>query len=551
MLRRLYEYWRPARMPTLGGLALLAVAGALELMLPWPVKWLVDCVFGTRSPPAWMQTFWTHSRNDGDKSAWILLVAGAVLVLGIAHKLAFMTSNYLLIRAGLRLVRGIRCAATDHLHRLSLSYHDRAKVGDLVYRTLYDSYAAQSLLSQVVAPVLTGGIVLVGIILVMARVDPWMTVIAAVTIPAIATTVWAFGRRIERLSKRQHERESALFSVLQESLLSIRAVQAFRREDAVNRRFADEAARSEGANRRVAVTQLAFSAAVGTVMAGCTSAAVYVGAHRVTAGTLSVGDVLVFLSYLGMLYNPISAFAQSSGVMQSARTQLGRVFEILDVTPMIADRPGAVRPERVEGRIAFNAVHFGYGDGVEVLKGLDAVVEPGTAVAIVGRTGAGKSTIASLLLRFYDPTLGCVTLDGRDLRDLGLDWLRSNVGVVLQDAILFAGTVAENIALGRDGATREQIIQAARQAQAHDFIARLPDGYDTILGERGVNLSGGQRQRISIARAFLKNAPILILDEPTSALDTTPDFITSADPQLEQRKVSRFCSTLNRTAPSA
>jgi ABC-type multidrug transport system fused ATPase/permease subunit len=222
-----------------------------------------------------------------------------------------------------------------------------------------------------------------------------------------------------------------------------------------------------------------------------------------------------------MLYTPVSAFAQSSGVLRSARTQLGRVFEVLDVAPAIADRPGAeALAGRVSGRIEFESVAFAYEPGQEVLRGVDAAVEAATVVALVGRTGSGKSTLASLLLRFYDPTAGAIRLDGRDLRDLPVEWLRRQVAIVLQDAILFSGTIAENIAFGRaGGATGAQIEAAAVRAQADEFIRALPQGYDTVLGERGVNLSGGQRQRISIARAFLKDAPILVLDEPTSALD--------------------------------
>jgi ABC-type multidrug transport system fused ATPase/permease subunit len=246
---------------------------------------------------------------------------------------------------------------------------------------------------------------------------------------------------------------------------------------------------------------------------------VYVGALRVLEGRLLIGDVLVFLAYLGMLYTPVNAFAQSSGVLRSARTQLQRVFEILETPAEVRDRSGAIELPRVVGHVAFRGVGFAYEPGQWALRGVDLAVPAGSIVALVGRTGAGKSTLASLLLRFYDPDEGAVLLDGRDLRELRLDWLRRQISLVLQDAILLSGTIAENIAFGRPGATFEQVVEAARRAQADGFIRELPDGYDTLLGERGVNLSGGQRQRLSLARAFLKDAPILVLDEPTSALD--------------------------------
>jgi ATP-binding cassette subfamily B protein len=273
------------------------------------------------------------------------------------------------------------------------------------------------------------------------------------------------------------------------------------------------------ANQRLALTQLAFSACVGLTMAAGTAAAVYIGARGVLDGRLLLGDVLVFLAYLGMLYTPVSAFAQSWGAFRSARTQLARVFEVLATAPEVIDRAGAVELPRVLGRVEFRGVGFAYEPGQWVMRHVDIVIPEGCVVAIVGRTGAGKSTLASLLLRFYDPDEGAVLLDGHDLRDLRLDWLRRQVGLMLQDAILLSGTIAENIGCGRPGATREQVAEAARRAQADEFIRALPDGYETMLGERGVNLSGGQRQRLSLARAFLKDAPVLVLDEPTSALD--------------------------------
>jgi ABC-type multidrug transport system fused ATPase/permease subunit len=267
-------------------------------------------------------------------------------------------------------------------------------------------------------------------------------------------------------------------------------------------------------------TQLVYSACAGFAVSIGTAAVVYVASQQVLRGQLSIGDILIFLAYLGMLYQPMNTFSQSASVIQSASAQLRRVFEIIDAAPDIRDRADARTLRSVRGEIEFKNVLFEYDSSRPVLNRLNLHVHPGQVIAIVGRTGAGKTTIASLLLRFYDPNGGAVYLDGVDLRDLKLEWLRRQVSVVLQDPVLFSATIAENIGFGMPGATREQIEEAARRAQADEFIRDLPNGYDTLLGERGVNLSGGQRQRLSIARAFLKNAPILILDEPTSALDT-------------------------------
>ncbi|MDB5293890.1 MAG: transporter related [Phycisphaerales bacterium] len=519
MLKRLYSYWRPARGDTAAGMALLLIAGALELLQPWPVKWLVDCVFGSQPMPHWLRTLWPAVAH-GDRATGIAGVCFAIVLLATAYKLAHLLSQTLLIRAGLKMVRNLRVHVCDHLHRLPLAFHDKSKVGDLTYRAAWDSYAAQSLLSQGVAPAATGVLILIGILFVMVRLDLVLTAIALAIAPAFWLLIKLFGRAIAQRSKRYQDQESALYCTMQESLSSIRAIQAFNQEGPMARRVDGEASRSFELNQRLAFTQLAFTFCVGLAMALGTAAVVYVGARRVVEGRLMLGDVLVFLAYTAMLYTPISAFAQSSGVLQSARTQLRRVFDVLDITSDLTDRPGALAPARVAGRVTFEAVSFAYEPGQDVLRHVTAAIEPGTVVALVGRTGSGKTTIASLLLRFYDPTAGVILLDGNDLRNLKLDWLRRNIGVVLQDAILFSGTIAENIAIGRAGATQAEIEVAAARAQADEFIRALPQGYDTVLGERGVNLSGGQRQRISIARAFLKDAPILILDEPTSALDT-------------------------------
>jgi ATP-binding cassette, subfamily B, bacterial len=518
MLRRLISYWKPAAGPTVGGVLLLAASSLLEILQPWPMKWLVDVVLGGAPAPAWLAQYWPNFGRE-TATASLAAICVAIVVLAVLHRAAATASQFLLIRAGGRLVQELRCRACDHLHRLSLRYHDQAKVGDSLYRIAYDTQAAQSLLNGALAPAAAGILLLLGVLIVMFRIDPWLTVVAIAVAPLFWILIQAFGKTIERQSAQYHRQESSLISFIQESLSSIRAVQAFTQEQETNRHFSRAAGMSLATNQKLVLWQLAFSACVGLAMACGTAAVVWFGTRRVLAGQLSLGDVLVFLAYLGMLYSPMKAFSEGASVAQTARTQLQRVFEILDTHPEVVSPPDAIVPRSVTGRIEFDEVDFEYNPGQPILRDVNLSVEPGQIVAIVGRTGAGKSTLASLLLRFYDPLGGSIRLDGRDLRDLSLEWLRGQMSIVLQDPILFSTSIAENIAYARSGATRDEVIAAARRAEADEFIQRLPDGYDTVLGERGVNLSGGQRQRLSLARAILKDAPVLILDEPTSALD--------------------------------
>ena len=518
MIRRLLPYWRPALWPTVWGTLLLVGASGLELAQPWPVKWLVDHIFGSRQAPQWLTAYWPgFGATDTDRS--LTAVCVSIFLLALFHRAATTLSQLLLIGAGGRLVLQLRCQACDHLHRLSLRYHDRTKVGDSLYRVAYDTQAAQTLLTGALAPAVGGLFILAGILIVMVQMDPVLTMVALSIAPIFWLLIRGFSRGIERSSASFHKQESSLLSTVQESLSAIRAVQAFTQESRASQGFQGAASRSFALNQRLVFVQLLFSACVGLAMAAGTTAVVWFGGQRVLNGQLSVGDILVFLAYLGMLYNPMKAFSEGAGIVQSARMQLQRVFEILDTTSEVAELVNAVQPALVAGRLELQNLDFEYEVGQPVLRNIELTVEPGQVVALVGRTGAGKSTLASLLLRMYDPTRGAILLDGRDLRELPLSWLRRQVSIVLQDAILFSTSIAENIAYGRPDASRDEIVEAARLASADEFIRALPEGYETILGERGVNLSGGQRQRLSIARAFLKNAPILIFDEPTSALD--------------------------------
>ena len=522
MLSRCVAYLRGVRLHVAGGIFLLLLAAVLEIALPWPVKWLVDSVFGDQPFPkflAWAPGF----GSGGDSLMAALSIAVTMVALGVAHKTLTLLSQLWMIHAGNRMVRQFRVQALDQLYRLPLAYHDRSKVGDLLYRAAYDSYALQSLLSGVVVPIFSGVCIAVGVVVVMLRIDVTLTVITVATAPLLWLNIKSYEHRIASRAKRFHESESALAANLQESLSSIRVIQAFTMEGLNSRQFSRQADTSVRENLRKSGAELSFGWVIGVIMAIGTAAVVWVGARAVIAGELRAGDVLVFLAYLGTLYQPLNAFSQGAGVFHSASAQIARVFEILDEPVTIADAPGALKPASLRGEIEFDKVSFAYETDRPALDNVSFRVESGQVLALVGRTGSGKSTAASLLLRFYDPACGTVRIDGHDLRQLSLGWLRSRVSIVFQEPFLFSATIRENIAAGNRAASDSEIELAASRAQADDFIKDLPLGYETLLGERGVNLSGGQRQRISIARAFLKDAPILILDEPTSALDAATE----------------------------
>jgi ATP-binding cassette subfamily B protein len=514
VLRRLVPY---------GGLFVGAIVqvlliGFLELAKPWPLKVVVDNVLGGRP------LGWPGMRGLGPGGLLLVACLALVVIYALLGALA-VTSNYATISIGQRLVNDFRSELYAHLQRLSLAFHSRRSVGDLLYRLTSDTFAIQTLTMNGFFPVLTSVVMLAGMLAVMLRLDWVLTLIALGVVPVLFLSIVGMTRRVTALATDMRVKESALWAVAQRTMGAIRVIQAFTTEEDEHRRFVRSSTESLAANLRLYTFQTAYGAFVNVLIAAGTAGVLWFGATHVLAGRLTVGEVLVFTSYLASLYAPINSLTQTWGLVQGARVGAERVFEILETAPDLADGTRLLRRGDVHGAVTFDDVQFGYDPSRLVLKGVGFHARAGELVAIVGATGAGKTTLVSLVPRFYDPSGGRVLLDGIDVREFRLKALRQQVAMVLQPALVFPTTVRENVAYGRPDATPAEIAQAVRLAQLEDFVERLPDGLETVVGESGATLSAGEQLRITIARAILRDAPILILDEPTSALDATTEAL--------------------------
>src|ERR1700738_2101613 len=506
--RRVLTYSRPFSVQPALGLVLSLAAIALSLLKPWPFKIIVDDVL-QRNPQA----------RFGNSPDLIPLLCLALVVIQILWGLLNLASNYLFVRIGLQALLKLRTDLYASLQSLSLKYHDARRSSDSSFRVAYDSQSIQTIYNKGFTNIFASIITLIGTFAVMVRIDWQLALLSLAIVPLIVAAIYFFAHRIRRESTFIQEQESAVLAQAQEGLSSIRMVHAFGREEFEVLQFHQQASQSLQANLRLTLTNVNSALVISTLMVIGTAAMYYVGTLHVLAGTLTLGSLLVFSAYLLMLYQPLESLTYTAWAMEGATAGAKRCFEVLDRQDDVVDSPSAVAISSAQGLIEFRNVSFGYAQDRQVLHDVDLHIEPNQIVALVGGTGAGKSTLLSLVPRFYDPTVGNVALDGRNVRDITKKSLRAQIGMVLQDTLLFSTTVRENIAYGRPDATDEEIVDAARRAQADNFIQQLPDGYASLVGERGGHLSVGQRQRIGIARAFLKNAPILLLDEPTSALD--------------------------------
>jgi len=509
--RRVLRYYRPFLGQTIFGLFLSLIGIGLNLLKPWPFKVIVDDFL--RAGLA----------IRSDWSIWIPLLCLALVAIQVLWGIINWITNYLFVKIGLQALLKLRTDLYSYLQSLSLKYHDARRSSDSSFRVAYDSQSIQTIYNKGFTNIFGSTLTLIGTFVIMLRLDWQLTLVSLAIVPLIVGTIYIFAHRIRRESTSIQEQESAMLAQAQEGLSSIRMVHAFGREEFEVRQFQQQARQSLQANLRLTLTNVNSALVISTLMVVGTAAMYYVGTLHVLAGRLTLGSLLVFSAYLLMLYQPLESLTYTTWAMEGATAGAKRCFEVLDRQDDVVDSQNAIAISSARGAIAFNSVSFGYGEDRIVLRDIDLRIDPNQIVGLVGGTGAGKSTLFSLVPRFYDTTTGSITLDGRDLREITKRTLRAQIAIVLQDTLLFSTTVRENIAYGRPGATEEEIIDAARRAQADDFIRQLPNGYASPVGERGGHLSVGQRQRIGIARAFLKNAPILLLDEPTSALDPTTE----------------------------
>ena len=517
--RRVLRYYRPFLWQTVFGLCLTLCGIGLNLLKPWPFKIIVDHLIPGQFPGTGLGA----TISGLDRQTALLILCGALIAIQLLWGLINMVTNYLFVKIGLQALLKLRTDLYAYLQSLSLRYHDARRSSDSSFRVAYDSQAIQTMYNQGFTNIFTSVVTLLGTFAVMVGIDWQLTLLSLGVVPAIVAAIYFFAQRIRQQSTVIHERDSALLAQTQEGLSSVRMVHAFGREEWEVRQFRNQAHQSMQANLRLTFTNVNSALVISTLMVIGTAAMYYVGTLHVLTGTLTLGSLLVFSAYLLMLYQPLESLTYTMWAMEGAAAGAQRCFEVLDRADDVVDAPKAIALTTTAGALGFESVDFGYSANQPVLHSINLKIVPNQIVGIVGGTGAGKSTLLSLVPRFYDPTKGNVTIDGRDLREVTKKSLRSHIGIVLQDTVLFSTTVRENIAYGRPNATEKEIRHAAARAQADEFISQLPLGYDSPVGERGGHLSVGQRQRIGIARAFLKDAPILLLDEPTSALDPTTE----------------------------
>jgi subfamily B ATP-binding cassette protein MsbA len=508
------------------GLGLLAVIGEAiaNLLEPWPLKIVLDNVLKSRPIQSWLSPL-IASVIGTDSLAVLRFAVMAVLAIAALNALCSYAEKRLTTGVAQWVMHDLRRTLYSHIQRMSLSFHDRSQAGDLISRVTSDIDAVQSFIASSLLGALMDGLTLVGMVGVMFYINWRFTLIALSVAPPLFAVVYQYTRRIKSASREVRKKEGEIVSVIQEVLTSIRVVKAFAREDYEQHRLERQSLEEVDLSMRARGLKARLSPLVAIIVAAGTAMVLWFGGRLALTGALLPGSLVLFIWYLGKMYKPMQDLSKMTDSYSKAAVGYERIREVLDVERDVQDLPGARKAPRFRGKIEFENVSFSYGENGPTLNNISFRIEPGQVAALVGPTGAGKTTVINLIPRFYDPSEGFIRIDGQDVRRFKQKSLREQISFVLQDTLLFHGPIWQNIAYGKPDATRGEILRAAKLANASEFIEKMPQGYDTMVGERGVTLSGGQRQRIAIARAIIRNTPILILDEPSSGLDAASEHL--------------------------
>lgn len=544
-LFRALKFFRPERARLVGVFALMLAGIGANLLKPWPMAVLVDSVLGTKALPVALQSW------SGEKSALIALLAGATIALHLLQGGFNATQNFLAISIGLRGLRRVRNEVFGWLQRLSFRFHQDRSSGDLIHRAAWDTYSFQTLFQQGMMTSTGAALSFSLMVVVMAQLNGRLTLVALATVPLLLLVLRTFGRRMTEQGVTAQQADSQVTSLVQQGIAALPLVQSYTREQQEAARFGRHTETAQARRLAQHGWEVAYWFAITAVFGGGAAGILWVGAHQVLSGTATIGELFIFLTYLSQFYEPLNQLAHAGATVSNASVGAKRVFEILDTPEEVKDAPEArsvVRSTKqgiisksaststhgphltspaleLKGQLDFDNVAFRYVDDREILRGVSFTLAPGQSAAVIGPSGVGKTTLLNLVPRFFDPTGGAVRLDGADLRTLRVRDLRAQVAIVLQEPVLLPTSIVENIAYGRPGATRAEITAAAKAANAHAFIEQLPQKYDTLVGDGAARLSVGERQRLNLARAFLKDAPVLLLDEPTSALDAESEAL--------------------------
>ena len=518
LLRRVLREARPYRGRVLAVFLIGLLATPIALLAPVPLKIAIDSVISTRTLPEFL-TPWVPDVLKDTPTGRLNLSIGLLLIVAFLTQIQWASSWLMSMATGEKLVLNFRSKLFQHVQRLSLAYHDSRGSAETTYHIQYDASAIQWIIIDGLIPLATSALKLAGMIYVTFLLDPFIALVALTIAPALMWLTRFYRLHIRQQWRDVKRKESSAMGIVQEVISSLRVVKAFGQEEREHERFVTEARQGVSARLKVTAWECAFGILVGLTTAVGTAIVLYIGVDHVQRNILTLGELLLVMAYLAQLYEPLKSLSKTVTALQKSLASAERAFEVLDRTPDVVDHPDAKPLARAQGAVGCRDVSFVYLPGQPVLKHISFEVNPGTRVGIFGPTGAGKSTLVNLLTRLYDPTSGVVLLDGNDCRDYKVADVRRQFSIVLQDPLLLSASIAENIAYARPDATEEEIIAAAQAANAHGFISQMPEGYQTLVGERGMRLSGGERQRISIARAFLMDSPILLLDEPTSSVD--------------------------------